>query len=126
MYDNKSKNIIFHGRKTDELELYYFKSNIFVLPGLGGLAIAESMAHGVPVICSVADGTEKDLIDSRSGFIIEEITKEKLISKIMYLYSNKELLEQMGINGKERIEKKFNFDNYYMQFKKSLIYSYEN
>ena len=37
-------------------------SNIFVLPGTGGLAINEAMAYGLPVICSEADGTEKDLV----------------------------------------------------------------
>lgn len=125
-YADNISNISFKGRIVEGLENYYLKSDIFVLPGLGGLAIAESMAYGVPVICSKADGTELDLIDKESGIIIENISVEKLNDKLTHLYSNRDLLEEMGAKARQRIERDFNFDNYYKQFKNSLKFAYEN
>jgi hypothetical protein len=36
----------------------FLLAEVFVLPGLGGLAIPHAMIHGVPVIARIADGTE--------------------------------------------------------------------
>jgi len=37
-------------------------SSVYVLAGMGGLSINDAMAYGLPVICSVCDGTERDLV----------------------------------------------------------------
>jgi glycosyltransferase involved in cell wall biosynthesis len=60
------------------------KSEIFVLPGLGGLAIQEAIACDCFVICSEGDGTEKDLITNNVNGSFFEVNnfndlKEKLI-----------------------------------------------
>ncbi|RLJ63285.1 glycosyltransferase involved in cell wall biosynthesis [Lacinutrix venerupis] len=125
-YQSASDNIHFHGRITEGLEEYYFNSDIFVLPGLGGLAICESMAYGLPVVCSSADGTEKDLIDNNSGFIINDMTKENLLNLLNKLSSDRSILQEYGVNAKQRIKTKYSFESYYDTFKKSLIYAYEN
>ena len=46
-----------------------------MLPGLGGLAVSDSLVHGLPVIASIADGCEKDLLGTGAG-IIEEVGNE--------------------------------------------------
>lgn len=125
-YNKLSDKIVFYGRITDGLEKYYFNSDIFVLPGLGGLAICESMAYGVPVICSSADGTEKDLIDEDCGFIIENLNKKSLYNKLDQLYNDRVYLAKCGENAKEKIRNEFSFENYYATFKKSLKFAFEN
>lgn len=125
-YGHLSKEMIFHGRITKGLEKYYLISDVFVLPGLGGLAISESMAYGLPVICSIADGTEKDLIDKESGFIIKEMNVNTLTDKLSNLFNDRLLLEKIGLNAKERIKTKYSFENYYNAFKESLKYVYES
>jgi glycosyltransferase involved in cell wall biosynthesis len=53
------KGAIYEG---EELSKCFLSSGIYVLAGMGGLSINEAMAHSLPIICSVADGTEKHLV----------------------------------------------------------------
>jgi glycosyltransferase involved in cell wall biosynthesis len=123
LYKETSKNLVFHGRQTEGLDEYYFKSDLFVLPGLGGLAISESMAYGLPVICTTADGTERDLIiNDKNGVFIEDMNKETLFSKIEELYFDRNRLIKMGVEARNTIEKKYSFETYYQTFKKSVTY----
>lgn len=76
-FQNKMKkfNTFFTGQvnNLEQLAYYYGKSKVFLLPGLGGLSINQSLAYGVPVICSESDGSEFDLIvDGETGFILEK------------------------------------------------------
>lgn len=68
-------NHIFVGyKKMEQLNPYYNLASFSILPGLGGLSINQSMAFGVPVICSVADGAEKDLvIKDVNGYIYTDM-----------------------------------------------------
>lgn len=125
-YEHVSKNMIFHGRITEGLDSYYFNSDVFVLPGLGGLAISESMAYGLPVICTHADGTEKDLVDSSCGFFIDNMNSDTLYDQLVTLYNDRDHLLTSGMNAKAKIATKCSFQNYFETFKNSLNYAYEN
>jgi len=55
----------------DDLGVAFAASDIFVLPGAGGLAVHEAMGHGKPVIVAEADGTEEDLVEPGvNGFLV--------------------------------------------------------
>jgi len=57
----------------DKLKSYYFKSDLFILPGDGGLAILQSLLFGLPVICvKGADGTELDYIKHKP-FLLNDL-----------------------------------------------------
>jgi glycosyltransferase involved in cell wall biosynthesis len=61
-------------KKLEELLPYYNLASFSILPGLGGLSINQSMAFGVPVICSKADGAEEDLIiKDKTGYIYKDL-----------------------------------------------------
>lgn len=45
-----------------ELDAYFDQADLFVLPGTGGLAVQQAMAHGLPVIVAQGDGTQDDLV----------------------------------------------------------------
>jgi glycosyltransferase involved in cell wall biosynthesis len=68
-------NHIFLGyKKLEQLMPYYSLASFSILPGLGGLSINQSMAFGIPVICSIADGAEKDLvIANETGYIYKDL-----------------------------------------------------
>jgi glycosyltransferase involved in cell wall biosynthesis len=58
----------------EELKSYYFKSDLFVLPGDGGLAIVQSHLFGLPVVCTKgADGTELDYITYKP-FLLDNLS----------------------------------------------------
>ncbi len=62
-------NVEFVGEKRGaELEPYFANADLFVLPGTGGLAIQQAMAHGLPVIVAHGDGTQDDLVRSENGW----------------------------------------------------------
>lgn len=72
-------------------------TDVMVLPGRGGLAINHAMAHGVPVICSVADGTETDLvIDGETGFLFEEGNLSDLTVALSSCCKDREMLRRLG------------------------------
>jgi glycosyltransferase involved in cell wall biosynthesis len=52
------------------LEAYYAQADLFVLPGTGGLAVQQAMAHALPVIVAEADGTQGDLVRSENGWVL--------------------------------------------------------
>lgn len=58
-----TKGIHLVGRVVDEADAYFAIGDVFVLPSIGGLAINQAMANGLPVVCGMADGTEQDLVE---------------------------------------------------------------
>jgi glycosyltransferase involved in cell wall biosynthesis len=55
----------FAGHRTGaDLARCFLASDLFVLPGPGGLALHQALAYGLPAIASVGDGTERDLIEA--------------------------------------------------------------
>lgn len=109
----KLKNIEFTGKVFDGVSKYFIDADIFVLPGLGGLAVSEAMSFGVPVIASVGDGCEKDLIDSGiNGIIDESLTSESLEKHLLSLYDAPVQLAQFKKYAKIQIEEKYNIKTY--------------
>jgi glycosyltransferase involved in cell wall biosynthesis len=53
-----------------ELESTFIKSDLFVLPGTGGLALQEAMSYGLPVIAAEGDGTQEDLVREGNGWLV--------------------------------------------------------
>lgn len=84
-------------------------SDFFVLPTHSenfGLAIAESLASGTPVITTV--GTPwSDLNDTNSGAWIEIGTQPLVEALRKFLALSDEELEAMGRNGRKLIEEKY-------------------
>ena len=112
--------VIFHGRVVDGLNVLMAKYHVLALPGLGGLAIVDGMVSSLPIISGLADGTEKDLIDRENGFVTDNMTKEYMVEKLDYLYSNREKAREMGENSYKKITEEFSFDSYIHQFNNCL------
>lgn len=93
----------------DEKWRLFQTSDFFVLPTHSenfGLAIAESLASGTPVITTV--GTPwNDLNDSNSGAWIEIGTQPLTETLRKFLALSDEELEAMGRNGRKLIEEKY-------------------
>lgn len=64
--------VTFFGRIIDGVDAYFAAADVFVLPGLGGLAFNQAMFWRTPCIGTEADGTEDDLvIEGETGFRFE-------------------------------------------------------
>lgn len=121
------RNIRFVGGVYEPFELgrYMNESSVYVLAGMGGLSINDAMCYELPVICSVCDGTEKDLIeDGKNGYFFKEDDADDLAAKIIMVLSNKDKRQQMGKESLRIIREKININkvakNYYHVFKSVL------
>ena len=64
-----SAKVTWFGRIIDGVDAYFAAADVFVLPGIGGLAFNQAMFWRTPCIGSEADGTEDDLVlDGVTGF----------------------------------------------------------
>ena len=108
---------IFAGEVIDGVSDYYELADVFVLPGLGGLAVSEALTHGVPVICSQGDGCEVDLVeDGVTGYRVgdgeDEQVTERLAARLVDVLSNDEPLEQLRRASREKILNEHNVHTY--------------
>lgn len=95
--------------EPDLLGKYLMASSVYVLAGMGGLSINDAMCFGLPVICSVCDGTEKYLVkEGYNGLYFEAGDQNSLESKIKYLFDNPELCSKMGKNSVSIIQNEIN------------------
>ncbi len=121
------KNVTFHGQVIEGLETYYAKADVFVLPGLGGLAISEAMAYGLPVIASVGDGCEVDLIkNTENGFRNPKLNEDDIVNYLCQMYDNPDLLEGMKKKSLEIIKQEHNVHTYINAISRAIHYVYNS
>jgi glycosyltransferase involved in cell wall biosynthesis len=108
-----AERIVFTGAIYDSCTLgrYMYESSVYVLAGMGGLSINDAMCFSLPVICSVCDGTEKDLIsDGINGYFFKEGDADSLADKIDLVLSDEKRRKQMGEEAYRVIKEKINLD----------------
>ena len=82
---------------TEEIGKLFRSCGLYVLAGMGGLSINDAMCFGLPVVCSVCDGTEKVLVhDGQNGFFFREGNLADLKEIIAKILRDDKLAELMG------------------------------
>ena len=118
--------IIFTGAVYDLIELaqYMNESSVYVLAGMGGLSINDAMCFSLPIICSVCDGTEKDLVfEGENGFFFKEDDVADLTEKLNWILSDLPRAAQMGEKSLQIIKERVNLDVFSNMYKKALSYA---
>ncbi|HHB77904.1 MAG TPA: glycosyltransferase [Saprospiraceae bacterium] len=106
-----AEKIHFVGAIYDHVEKakYFLESSIYVLAGMGGLSINEAMAYGLPVVCSVCDGTEKHLVfEGKNGRYFQTDQLESLVTVLQQMLSKPDQLAKMGKKSLEIIQNDIN------------------
>ncbi len=124
-----NKNVIFYG-STDKnnLSKLYSQSSLFVLPSIEeglSMTIAEAMASGLPVICTTNTGGQDLIQNGVQGFISTIRDTDDLAEKILFCYTHKDLSNQMGLSGAQKV-KNFTWDNYGHNIYKKYLDIMEN
>lgn len=102
-----------HGETLSE---YFYKADCFVLPGTGGLAIQEAMAHGLPVIVAEGDGTQNDLVRPKNGWLINPNQSNHLILTLTEALQHPAKLRKMGEEGFRIADQEININAMANQF----------
>jgi glycosyltransferase involved in cell wall biosynthesis len=98
------------GRVVADVGRFFDAADIFVLPGTGGLAINEAMAHGLPIISSFADGSAEDLIaDGLNGYLLKEGNAAEIATYLEKLLKDPEARLRMGKVSRQLITTKYSF-----------------
>ena len=83
-------------RHGADLEPVYSAADLFVLPGTGGLAVQQAMAHALPVIVAEGDGTQDDLVRASNGFQVRPNNLASLTDALQCALSDPARLRRMG------------------------------
>lgn len=118
-------NVVFTGGIYDPLVLgqYMYESTVYVLAGMGGLSINDAMGYSLPIICSVCDGTEKDLVtDGVNGYFFKEGDTADLSEKIVAILSDPTKAKQMGEESYRIIRDKINLETVSQRYMDAFEY----
>lgn len=91
-------------------------ADLFVLPGTGGLAVQEAMAHALPVVVGLGDGTQEDLVrvsrDSGigNGWFIKSGDINSLVDILNIALSDVERLRRMGAESHRIVSEEINIE----------------
>lgn len=99
---NLEKNVFFRGRvEREQLINFYSKATIFVFPSLWegyGMAVAEAMAYGLPIIASKIPALEELVEDGKEGILVEPKNSIQLSKGLERLLSDSRLLKEFSRN----------------------------
>ena len=110
---------------TADIPSFLATIDVFVLPSLYeglGVAAIEAMAAGKPVIATQVGGLPELVEDGVTGFLVPPGDPEALASSISRLLSREGLMEQIGRNAWERVQRHFTMEQ---MAKKNEDYYYE-
>ncbi len=119
------KNIIFTGAIYDGqlLGQYLNESSIYILAGMGGLSINEAMCYAKPIICTRADGTEKQIVrENINGYFFESGQLNSLVEKINSILIDEVKCAHMGNASLEIIKNEINLNTVADRYIKAFNY----
>lgn len=86
----------FGARHGAQLLPLYAGADVFALPGTGGLAVQQAMAHGLPVIVAQGDGTQDDLVRPENGWQVPPDDQAAFSQALALALSDPARLRQLG------------------------------
>jgi glycosyltransferase involved in cell wall biosynthesis len=109
-----------------ELPAYLRAADLFVFPSANrlegfGLAVAEAMAAGLPVIVSDMPGVREVIEPGREGLLTEPLLEGDLVDRIQELVDDPGRRREMGAAGRRRAEELFDV----RAVTRSLVRTYE-
>jgi glycosyltransferase involved in cell wall biosynthesis len=103
-----------------ELDAQFDAADLFVLPGTGGLAVQQAMAHGLPVIVAKGDGSQADLVQPENGWLLPPSNEAALQAAFEAALSDPAILRKKGENSFKRVQQSYNLENMVSAFMNAL------
>lgn len=92
------------------LEAAYRKADLLVLPGTGGLAVQEAMAHQLPVVVGKGDGSQTDMVRPENGWCLTKVDADNLRRILELAASDRNRLNRMGEESLRIVRDEVNID----------------
>ena len=94
----------------ESLDRLFREADLFVLPGTGGLAVQQAMAHSLPVIVAEADGTQRDLVNRDNGWLVPPGDLAALTGALRAALSKPDRLTEMGAASHRIVAERVNIE----------------
>jgi glycosyltransferase involved in cell wall biosynthesis len=105
--------VTFAGRVGEREKIDYYRlCDVFVFPSLRegfGMAPAEAMAFGKPVVAANATSLPEVIEDAHTGFLVDPANEHDIAQKVALLLDSPERRAQMGEAGRKRVAERFRF-----------------
>ncbi len=85
-------------------------ADLMVLPGTGGLAVQEGMAHGLAVAVGDGDGTQHDLVGAENGWHVRPGDQAQLANVLTSAMENIPRVREMGRLSSTLVARRFNLE----------------
>jgi len=106
-----------HGAALNPL---FDAADLFVLPGTGGLALQQAMAHALPVMAAEADGTQADLVRPANGWQLIPGSLDSLIHALEQAMADPVRLRRMGLESYRIVSQEINMERMVIQFERAV------
>jgi len=107
--------------KKDKVINYYYTSDIFILPSLHEgfpITILEAWVAKLPVIASNVGGISTICVNKENALIIPPKDPGEISKAMITLIRDQNLQRKLGENGRELVEKKYNWGNIAIEVEK--------
>ena len=120
----KYQNVKFIGEVDDKqlVDLYANSYGVVYIPVAEddqGLVNLEAWASEKVPITVNEGGTPEAITDGKNGFLIDDVTPEKIAEKMDYLWENKNIAIKMGKDGRKQVGK-WDWKNVFPRFEKAI------
>jgi glycosyltransferase involved in cell wall biosynthesis len=103
-----------------DLDAQFDAADLFGLPGTGGLAVQQAMAHGLPVIVAEGDGSQADLVQPDNGWLLQPGDEAALRAALRAALQEPQRLGEMGLISFQRVQEAYNLENMVGAFLRAL------
>jgi glycosyltransferase involved in cell wall biosynthesis len=103
------KHIMFANFRKDVKQILS-AIDILIVPSLlegFPMIILEGMAMAKPIIATRIDGIKEQILDGESGILIPPRDPDAIVEAILRLSADKELSQNLGLEGRRRVENEF-------------------
>jgi len=106
---------------------FLHSSNLFAHPSLAegfGIAVAEAMMAGLPIVAASAGALPELIINGESGLLVDPLDAQAWAGAIIKLMNDATFAKQLGDNGKFRAKNMFSVEKFvanYEKFYKEII-----
>jgi glycosyltransferase involved in cell wall biosynthesis len=102
---------VFVGTKTgSELDPFFQRADLFVLPGTGGLAVQQAMSFGLPVVVAEGDGTQSQLVRPENGWLVNPDNLSDLTRTLASALSDPAALRKKGLESFRIVRDEINIE----------------
>ena len=88
------------------------------------VSMLEAAFFGLPVVSTLHNGIPENVLNNKTGLLVNEYDFEEMARKIIELLDNKLFLEKIGNEGRSRVIKNFDIRNRIKSIN-SLLYEFK-